>query len=366
MTPSVPASPQSALTALKASSDAEAFAVWWSMRGSRSANTLDAYKRESGRLLAWMEEHGLSAAALKVEHVNAYLELLRSPPPHWIRDSRSKNNEGHLPTQLLRGPLSPKSVAQSRTILSVLFDWLRDTGYVPFNPFKLSAPPRLEAGETVERFLDVSTWDYLLSWLEQARTPLDPASKTGIRARWMLTLFYHTGLRRDEACNAQMGDFIMRDGYWRLRTIGKRAKIRYVTVSNTLLDELVRFRVRWGFASKFPAPDEAIPVIPALKGDAGSHMSPRAINKALEKIFQQAALDTNDERVREQLNSASTHWLRHTFATHRLLAGASLETTQDELGHADPRTTRIYAKTQDQQRIRDAELLGNGPPKPET
>ena len=49
----------------------------------------------------------------------------------------------------------------------------------------------------------------------------------------------------------------------------------------------------------------------------------------------------------------STHWLRHTNATHRLLAGASLETTQDELGHADPKTTRRYVHTVDAQRRDD-------------
>jgi len=35
----------------------------------------------------------------------------------------------------------------------------------------------------------------------------------------------------------------------------------------------------------------------------------------------------------------------------------SLETTQDELGHADPRTTRIYAKASDTRRKEDAQKL---------
>jgi site-specific recombinase XerD len=56
-----------------------------------------------------------------------------------------------------------------------------------------------------------------------------------------------------------------------------------------------------------------------------------------------------------QFAQLSTHWLRHTNATHRLLAGASLETTQDELGHADPKTTRLYVKTLDQQRRADVD-----------
>ena len=53
----------------------------------------------------------------------------------------------------------------------------------------------------------------------------------------------------------------------------------------------------------------------------------------------------------------TTHWMRHTNATHRLMAGASLETTQDELGHADPRTTRLYAKVSDTRQKEDAEKL---------
>jgi len=40
-----------------------------------------------------------------------------------------------------------------------------------------------------------------------------------------------------------------------------------------------------------------------------------------------------------------------------LKAGASLATTQDELGHADPKTTRIYASSMSEERIEDAEKL---------
>jgi site-specific recombinase XerD len=49
--------------------------------------------------------------------------------------------------------------------------------------------------------------------------------------------------------------------------------------------------------------------------------------------------------------------MRHTNATHRRLAGAASESTQQELGHTDIKTTMLYTQILDKERQDDAEKL---------
>jgi integrase len=44
------------------------------------------------------------------------------------------------------------------------------------------------------------------------------------------------------------------------------------------------------------------------------------------------------------------HYFRHVFATRALDRTENLALVQDMLGHASPATTRVYAKTNEEQR----------------
>lgn len=348
--------------AINAASDGEAFSIWLRAKGLRSRHTHDSYHREAKRLLLWLQETRLKASTMTVDDVHRFFSHLGSPPEHWIRPRRARKDQELLPTQVMVGGLSAKSIAYSRTVLGELFSWLQNAGYIPHNPFKLSARPPVIFQAEQQRFLDLRSWDWLSNWIEAmpAKRPVDRAK--AVRIRWLMNLLYHTGIRLAECTYGVMGDFVRRDDGWVLRVVGKGLKERYIFCNSVVMEELGFYRASLGLAET-PSPGETMPLVLRIRsrGEAADSdiplMSSRSIGLIIEGISREAALDCDDDHIRAQIEAMSTHWMRHTCATHRLMAGASLLTTQDDLGHADPRTTRIYGKTIDVERRKDAEKL---------
>lgn len=339
-----------------AKNDFEAVRAWMKAKGMRSRHTFKSYKGEAKKLLVWMMEMRLSLNTLNVDDVHSYYNHLADPPKHWIRPAKAKEGEKLGESQLLRAGVSNESIAFSRTVLIGLCRYLIAAGYMRNNPFELSHKPTVVQQSEQERYLSLDAWSYLWSFIVGMADRSALEAKDAARVRWIFALFYHTGLRCEEAVSGKMSHFVRRDLTWQLKVVGKGSKARSATVNSVLLSELTRFRRICGL-QPYPLPAEGFPLVPrqSLKGGVG--VTTRAIQALISSVAKRAAEHCSDLQMAEQLRSMSAHWLRHTNATHRLMAGASLETTQDELGHADPRTTRIYAKTSSVARKDDAEKL---------
>lgn len=73
-----------------------------------------------------------------------------------------------------------------------------------------------------------------------------------------------------------------------------------------------------------------------FRNHRGGFITPTAAGQRFKRILKLAGI-----------NDAASKELRHTFASHILMSGESLETVRDHLGHTDVKTTQIYAHLHD-------------------
>lgn len=179
---------------------------------------------------------------------------------------------------------------------------------------------------------------------------------------WIIgCLLYGSGLRLLEAIRLRVKDL---DFHHRAITVrdGKGAKDRVVTLPDDLVVPLQRHlgqrRTEWDLDSergegsvympyalsrKYPQasmtwawqyvfPARGVSTDPRSGKRQRHHLDESSIQKAVKKAVAQSSIE----------KPASCHTLRHSFATHLLERGADIRTVQEQLGHADVRTTQIY------------------------
>jgi site-specific recombinase XerD len=347
-TPAPPINRGDGFVAIAATNDIDACAVW--LREAQSSpHTFASNLKETERFLHWLHWRGKTLSTFQREDWLDYERFLADPQPAsmWISAGGKSWPRGHKNWRPFRGPLSASSIALTRRTLLSLFSYLVQSGYMRVNV--LAVKRHIRTGQATvgrnriksENHLSRATWDWFVGWVDRLPRETQEQRKAAERTRWVFHLYYHTALRLAEPLRETMASFIQINGRWWLGVLRKGRTLEdtdHVPVVDALLDALKRYRLFLGL-SALPA-GEPVPLVGKLHG-AGA-ISNNMLYKLVRESFTAAATEAPDAAMRNQLEQASTHWLRHTRATHLLNEGKTLKQVQELLDHADQGTTGIY------------------------
>jgi site-specific recombinase XerD len=274
-----------------AKTDRELLRVWLKSHADGSPHTVRIYRRVGERFIAVLAAGGGDLRKATVEDVQAALEGMR--------------------TKASGLPVRPATVNTYVAAVKSFLGFAHRVGYTRFNAaplIKLKKAPR----QIAQRILG-----------ELEVRDLIKHAKPG-RDRLMLQVAYFGGLRVSELVSLTWHQVIRRDsGEAQLSIIGKGDKAREVLIPAAIAGPLL--------ASRGDAPASA-PLFSSVRRP-GQPLTERAVNYIVKDAAERAGVNP----------AASVHWLRHAHASHAIDNGAPITLVSATLGHADLKTTSVYA-----------------------
>jgi|GEM_PF-549457 len=290
--------------------------------GDAADDTLKTYRRQIQQFLNWCARANLSPADATKEDIKRYR--------HWMVGTRK---------------FKPATVGLKLSVVRRFYQAAADRGLIPLNPAAGVKPPRekrdpaarityLEKSE-VEQFLDA--------------VPNNGTLKS-LRDKALLAIMALEGPRTVELHRANLGDVVRQGNNWGIRVEGKR-NIRVVPLTPAIAALLMDYLDAREAQGDSLRPSRPLWIAVGNRA-GGNRLSRRGIRAIVDGYLKQTSLKHAPGRT------ISAHSLRHTAGTLALRSGAELRQVQDLLGHADPRTTCIYAHVADRWENNPALRLG--------
>jgi integrase/recombinase XerD len=297
--------------------------------GDAALDTVQTYRRQVEQFLLWCDRHNLDPGQLVQDDIKRYRYWL-------VQDQRFK----------------PATVALKLSVVRRFYQAAVNHGLLSFNPALGVRPPR-EKRDPAERitFLEKPEVERLLAaapWPDANATPAVQLKQ--LRDRALLAIMALEGPRTVELHRANVLNVLQQGQNYGIRVEGKR-NIRIVPLTPDIAHVLITYLdARRDRGERFTA---QTPLFIAVGNRAkGKRLSRRGIRMIVDRYLTATHLKHAAGRT------ISAHSLRHTAGTLALRAGAELRQVQDLLGHADPRTTCIYAHVADRWENNPALKLG--------
>lgn len=323
------------------------FLVWLRLVRGRAENTVLSYGHDLRTFVAFCDRGGLTApASVTFRHIELYLA--------WIQRERG---------------CVISTANRHRHAIGQLFRWCRREGLVPGNPVDdvlgMRTPKRLP------KYLTIPEQERVLAALAEDRTPI------GRRDYALVATALFCGLRCEELASLRVDHVDLAAG--RLRVVGKGDKERELPViprlAAILHDYLTEIRPalinapegsvfrQGGRAWYLEMNGQRIRLDATTEEEARSYlrMAPEAV-RTTPYVFVSVARHSHRFRrgglplltrsifaiVRGRVSvilgrPIHPHMLRHSFASRLREKDADLQIIQEALGHADIKTTTMYA-----------------------
>jgi integrase/recombinase XerD len=256
-----------------------------------SALTIAAYRRDLGRLVAFLRARRRTVETARPDDLVAHLEALR------------------------RGGRGPRTLARNLAAMRGLYRFGRRAGQLRENPAALLETPRLP--RRLPRALSKTDAAALVE------SPRDESPRA-YRDRAMLELLYGSGLRASELVGLRPADVDLQAQILVCR--GKRDRQRLVPIGDAARRAVAAYLER-ARPRLVRGKDPGVLFVNAQGRPLG--------RQGLWRIVRTRARGLG-------VRGAFPHALRHSFASHLLEGGADLRSVQALLGHSDIGTTEIY------------------------
>lgn len=261
------------------------------MRGL-SANTLEAYMHDVGKLLQWCDEEDKDVLMLSLNDLQAF--------------SASLHDLG----------IAASTHARMLCGVRAFYHFLDLDGYVSQDPSELLESPiqdkhlpevlSTQEVDMLEKAIDLSKWE-------------------GHRNRAIIEVLFSCGLRVSELVTLTLSHIYEEEGF--VRVFGKGSKERLVPISQSAIRELHLWYDDRNKMTIKPGEEDYV-----FLNRRGAHLTRTMILIMIKDYAKKAGIQ----------KTISPHTLRHSFATALLEGGASLRAIQAMLGHESIGTTEIY------------------------